>query len=122
MAVLDMLSIAKAAVGAAAVLITEQVPLGTAGFVQGHELYAQCSPTVEPGCLTYIVGVVDAIWISRSGPCDHRACVPSGLVDGQTLVSIFLKYITKDPRRLNTAPAACVVAAAMQEVFPCSEK
>lgn len=55
-----MLIIAKAAVRAV-MMVAEQVPLGTAGFVQGPDLYAACSPTVEPGCLTYVVGVVDSI-------------------------------------------------------------
>lgn len=88
-----------------------------AGFDSGNRLYEDCraSNYFNRGyCGGYVIGVVDAVERSGSGP---RICVPEGATKGQ-LADVVLKYLEDHPERRNR-DAGELVPEALHAAFPC---
>ena len=89
-------------------------------FVQGNFLHKVCQEAkVDPqesNCLTYVLGVADALAATQYS----EVCIPSNSVSGGQLKDVVPKWLEDYPAQRHN-PAVTLVGRALTEAFPCTE-
>ena len=108
------------AVGLAVMLLPAQ---SQAGFLTGGDLLRRCeteSSVPRAECVGYVEGINDyqTTLLGWSYLDEPYFCTPEGVRSYQ-LVKVVTKYLNEHPEELHLE-AGGLVAAALQEAFPCS--
>ena len=92
-----------------------------ANFEDGNKLWSSCgsnNPSESGFCRGYVAGIADALDSEKQGAMGFRVCIRNGVTVPQ--VSDLVKLWLQNHPQSRDFEAAGIVAAALQEAFPCS--
>jgi hypothetical protein len=110
-------------VAALGCLIVSQAQAQTksGAFYDGNKLLQYCSPGDTPThqgiCIGYIAGLADALSSPGASINGLKACIPTGVKQGQVM-DVAINYLKAHPETRHYT-ADSLVAQALRDVFPC---
>ena len=110
------------AFGLAAALLLGAAPAAAGSNLTGNDLLERCSASASANpiqwgvCLGYVMAIADALGQGR--PLNGvRACPPPDATSGQ-MMDVVRQWLERNPARRHLGGAP-LVAAALQQAFPC---
>lgn len=91
-------------------------------WLNGNDLWEYCgSDSASPSslaCMDYVMGVADAMTAHHEGVNGFHACFRATMTRGQ-IIDVVKRWLQNHPEN-RSYTAAGIVAAALQQSFPCS--
>jgi hypothetical protein len=102
---------------ATALALMQASPPAADAFMTGEHLYVECRDQIPLTCVTYILGVSDALRDAVALGAPRLLC-PGPQVEQEALLQAVIAYLRDHPDR-RPGRASELVIAALRESFPC---